>query len=56
MTDTDAHAPVIGTDHRGDRTEAIMPRIAAARFCPHLAGDEVDLVMHHDDRDGGSFR
>jgi len=26
-----------------------MSRVAAARLCPHLAGDEVDLVMHDDD-------
>src|SRR5262245_40637642 len=49
MPDADAHAPILVADMRRDRAQPVVAGDAAAGLDPHLAGREVDLVVHHHD-------
>ena len=53
MADADAHAHIVVADMGGDRAQAVMAGDAAAGLHPHLAGDEIELVMEHDRRRQG---
>ena len=48
MADADPHAAIIRPQRRGDRTQAVLARIAAAGLHLQLAGGQIDLVMDHD--------
>ncbi len=49
MTDPEAHAAIVVADMRRDRTQAVVPRDAAADLHPHLAGRQLKLVLEHHD-------
>src|SRR5882724_13199100 len=50
MTDADAHAAIVRSERRGDRTRTVVSSIAAAALDLQLSGGKGDLVMQHDDR------
>src|ERR1700761_6701363 len=49
MTDPDAYPAILVANMGRDRTQAVMPRNAAADLDPHLAGRQFEFVLKHRD-------
>src|SRR5262249_39998064 len=49
VPDPDPHPPVIRSQHRIDRAQAVMAGAPAAALYPELAGAQIDLVMYRND-------
>ena len=52
MADAEAYAAVVVADVIGDRAQAVVARIAAAKFHPDFRRRQFDLVVKHHDAAG----